>query len=354
MKFGKIRVEENQLKFMRMMKSCIVPCEDIRWAYRRREDVNGKLCCGVATFTTNFVIVLTRMGKRYQFEMTEDEAKVCLKYLKECNPDLIVGFPKGGTLETDSVFNTRDLGGFRTEDGQHILPYQLLRSGELYHLSENDSQLLTQEYKLGTVVDFRTETEKAAKPDMEMEQVLYIDNPILEADTLGITQEKAPMDMIHLLEEINPETYMIGLYQKMVMERESQNQFAKFLQYVVNQPEDKSILWHCSLGKDRVGVATMLVLSALGIPKGTIIDDYMNTNTCLKQEQDYLVRMLSSKKVSDKVIDKLQVLYSAREAFIQSAYSTMLSEYGTMERYLRRAVCLSAGNVKKLKNRYLV
>ena len=44
------------------------------------------------------------------------------------------------------------------------------------------------------------------------------------------------------------------------------------------------MLWHCSAGKDRVGVGTALLLCALGVPKKTIYEDFMKTNMYLDKE----------------------------------------------------------------------
>lgn len=353
MRFGKIRIENNELRFSRRVKSYVVPCEDIRWAYRRKEESNGKICCGTATFTTNSVIILTKMEKRYQFEMTEEEAIACLTLLKECNENLIVGFPRGGPLPLTSVFNTRDLGGIKTDDGRHILPYQLLRSGELYHLSPQDQELLREEYHLKTILDFRTEAERADKPDTDITGTCYIENPILEEETLGITHGQGVTDML-LNMDSDPEETMIRMYQQLVIGSYSKNQYAKFFQYLLENGEGTAILWHCSAGKDRAGVATMLLLMALGVPRGTIMDDYMRTNICLKKDVEYLTRLLASRKVPDKKIECARVMLSAKECYLQSALNTIQAEYGSMERYLRRAMCLTPRHLERLKKRYLV
>lgn len=44
------------------------------------------------------------------------------------------------------------------------------------------------------------------------------------------------------------------------------------------------ILFHCSAGKDRTGVAAMLILLALGASDETICADYERTNLCRKAE----------------------------------------------------------------------
>ena len=62
--------------------------------------------------------------------------------LKILNPDMATGFPKGGRISLHSLPNTRDLGAIVTADDRHILPRRLLRSGELYHISESDKNRL--------------------------------------------------------------------------------------------------------------------------------------------------------------------------------------------------------------------
>ena len=44
------------------------------------------------------------------------------------------------------------------------------------------------------------------------------------------------------------------------------------------------ILFHCSGGKDRTGVAAMLILLALGASDETICQDFVRTNVCRRPE----------------------------------------------------------------------
>ena len=74
------------------------------------------------------------------------------------------------------------------------------------------------------------------------------------------------------------EEYMAGLYRNLVMDPFSRQQYRKFFGILLDQKEG-AVLWHCSAGKDRVGVGTALLLSALGVPRETILADYMMVNT---------------------------------------------------------------------------
>ena len=62
-------------------------------------------------------------------------------------------------LEFDRLPNTRDLGGMTAYGGRTIMPGRLVRSGQLFDITSSDSEKLSD--LVDTVVDFRTEQEKA-------------------------------------------------------------------------------------------------------------------------------------------------------------------------------------------------
>ena len=129
MRYGKIRIEDGNLIFLRHMIQNNLPCRDIVWAYIHREGENAE--AAVKQMISNYLVIITRRKKRYRFEMTEHEAQDCLRLLKILNPDMATGFPRGGRLPLLNLPNTRDLGALATKDGRHIIPRRLLRSGNL-------------------------------------------------------------------------------------------------------------------------------------------------------------------------------------------------------------------------------
>ena len=179
MKYGKIRIEDGNLVFARHMMMNYLPCRDILWVYKRQEGVEGG---AQKQISTSYLVVVTRRRKRYKFDMTDREVRDCVQLLKALNPDIVVGFPKGGRIHLQSLPNTRDLGALMTEDGRHILPRRLLRSGSLYHISLTDQDVLTEEYHLTEVIDFRTQKEILEKPDTVIEGVRYHEIPIVDEE----------------------------------------------------------------------------------------------------------------------------------------------------------------------------
>lgn len=160
MKYGKIRIEDGYLVFTRHMMLNSLPCKDIVWAYLRREGAEDS---DIKQVSVNYLVIITRRKKRYKFDMTEREVHECIKLLRALNPDMATGFPKGSRIVLQSLPNTRDLGAIITRDGRHILPRRLLRSGELYHISRFDKEVLEESYNLKKVIDLRSDLERRKK-----------------------------------------------------------------------------------------------------------------------------------------------------------------------------------------------
>ena len=78
--------------------------------------------------------------------------------------------------------NTRTLSNLKNKDGLSIKDNLLIRSDALNKIDDDDIKILCQKYNLKRIFDFRTDAEIYGKPDVKMEGVLYIHNPILGSD----------------------------------------------------------------------------------------------------------------------------------------------------------------------------
>ena len=160
----------------------------------------------------------------------------------------------------EQLKNTRDLGQFTAMDGRRIRPRHLLRSGNLHALSLEDRAILQNDYQIKTVIDFRTETEREHEPDTKISGVTYHWIPILDEATMGITHEesgKSGMEqLISLLmnEGFDAKQYMIATYRQLVNNSYSRGHYRRFFDILLTAPTDGAVLWHCSAGKDRVGI----------------------------------------------------------------------------------------------------
>lgn len=252
--------------------------------------------------------------------------------------------------------NARDLGQLQTADGRRVRSGALIRSGELSRLTAEDVRKLS-DYGLKTVVDFRTDYEKNEKPDAVVPGVEYVACPILEQMT-GITREQSgneipPFFRAAIQAGRDAENRMSGLYLPLVEGDYSLTHYTQFLQIVLRH-SDGALLYHCTAGKDRVGVATMLILSALGVSRETILEDYLLTNTYTAPETAQTVQ--TAKRYSDDPDLEFAIwaFDSARERYLRNAWASIDRNYGSTETFLEQRLGFGAHETALLREKYLV
>lgn len=262
-------------------------------------------------------------------------------------------------IDLEGLPNTRDLGGYPAADGRKIRPHRLLRSGELMKLTGKDRQRLLQEYEVRTVVDFRTKTERAERPDPELEGVRNVALPILDEGTLGLTREsKSDEDMLRGLMEylqaakLSASDYMERMYAGFVDSAFARSQYRLFLQLATKQ-EEGAVLWHCTAGKDRAGIGSMLVLEALGVPRAVIEADYLKVNEFTKETLDAQEKILRERAVPEPVIACVREIFSVRSSYLASVYREIDQRFGSMEAFLETEMGLDEKTLARMRERYL-
>lgn len=256
----------------------------------------------------------------------------------------------GGWIQTDSLMNTRDLGGMPTQDGRHIKPGRLIRAAMLSEGSAEDLKTLTDRHNLRTIVDLRGDAEISTSPDPVIEGVRYIKNPILDSQTLGISHE----DDIGTVAKKMPEGYshMVHVYEMFVHNDRALSRFKQFIGYVLQQKEG-AILWHCTAGKDRTGIAAMILETALGVSQDLIMEDYLYTNVCSKAIVDMVMADILIKTDDEKVIASAREMMMAREEYIQAFITGMVLQSGSIDAFLKERLGLDEETKAQLQDMYL-
>ena len=151
-----------------------------------------------------------------------------------------------------------------------------------------------------------------------------------------------------------PEDFVLNQYASLVHDSYSVRQYARFLDVLLHQ-EEGAVLWHCSIGKDRAGVGTVLLLCALGVPRETIYEDYMKTNLYLDEEMNHMVRYLESKMIVDnQTMDKIRLLYRVKEEYLDCVFETIEKDYGSVEQFMKKALYMNPKTIEALRKKYLV
>ena len=258
--------------------------------------------------------------------------------------------------------NARDLGGIVTADGRVLKHDRLIRSGALWNI-DNDDVTYLMNAGLRTVIDFRTLPERQQRPDRVIPGVSYIPCPMLERETDGITRDKAFTEDDDALQSIamakrimqlgtDGMEQMKSLYPILVTLPHSVEHYRMFFEHLLRQ-EEGALLYHCSMGKDRVGVGTALILSALGVPRETIVSDYMITAVRCAPGTERLIGCCRRFTDDEDILTFIRCLDQVREDFIGAALDTVDSVYGSMSAFLSGPLGLDDGKLKKLRKLYL-
>jgi len=270
-----------------------------------------------------------------------------------------------GRIKLEKLHNTRDLGGIKTQDGKMILPGRLIRSGTLYEATGEDIRILSQRCGLGTVIDFRTATERKQKPDPDMPGVRNIFNPILDEKTVGITfeeeeqeaEEGEPDAIKSILLHASslggkPETYVDRLYEDLVLNDHAAHSYSRFFDLLL-EADDRAVLWHCTAGKDRVGVGTALLLTALGVQREAIIRDFVKTNDYVIGQVNQTCSLIEQETGDKGLADCVRVLFTVSEAYILRAFSAIEQSYGTIDQYLSERLFVTPEKRNELRAKFL-
>ncbi len=262
--------------------------------------------------------------------------------------DLYAGMPdnvKKRHLALEGAPNFRDLGGYATADGHTVKWGTFYRSDNLAHLTDADLEKVSA-LGLKLVCDFRSEPEKADEPD----RLPAVNPPAVAAFPIG-----AESFMVKDLRKRIASGDLDGLDLRAMM-IEGNRQFAtKFApNYAamferITQPQNLPALVHCTAGKDRAGFASAMILSVLGVPRETVMEDYLLTNHYTAAATEKRLRMIKVFSLFRADTDALRPLFSVEPAYLDAAFEAIEKEYGDFDTYRRNALGLDDAEVAAFK-----
>ena len=264
-------------------------------------------------------------------------------------------------IDLPGVGNARELGGYSAGDGQ-IKKGVLLRTAGLSGAAPEAIGKLQNEYHVRTVIDFRMTAELGDLPDPEIPDAQNIHLSVIEI-------EDYPVDDPTLLEEYNKGSdrmslfelsYNAGMlgpaqYEFFLLGERGRKAYREFFRILLeNDPDKGAVLWHCTDGKDRTGCAAMLLLSALGADRETIISDYMLTNEYNAGRIKAMQQKTAAYRMPQDKLDALMFMSGAVvEHYMTNAIDVLTEKYGSVEGYLRDELNVGNAELEELRNKYL-
>ena len=254
-------------------------------------------------------------------------------------------------LRLQGADNFRSLKGMVARCGRKIGGHSLLRADQLHRLTAQDWQTL-QGIGVKTLCDLRSAREREhypSRPPKSAVQQLHLE---VIGDVRADPQIAAMLANNPVAE--GAREVMLAVY------RQLPGMLAPRLPalFELVTRDNASVLIHCAAGKDRTGVAVMLLLHALGVAPEQIMTDYLcsarrfSQLDAQRQEEisDTVARMVRQ-PVSEAAID---AVLDARPEYLNAAYAVINSEYGGLDRYLQRFSGLSATGFQALRDTLLV
>lgn len=238
--------------------------------------------------------------------------------------------------------NFRDVGGYRTADGRVVKRGVLYRSGSMGKLTAAGQQRLARLH-IAQIVDLRTTTErrgdtfdiKAAYPGYWTRDYDHSlgDTRSVFSDPANLTAERMT-------------AMMAGAYRTMPKEQAPSYRelFARL------QSGKRPTVVNCTAGKDRTGIASALVLTALGVPYETVRQDFLLTNGAPGMET---LQANLSPAMAALPADVIAPVVGVDGSYLDTAFAQIRQDYGSVEGYLDKELGVGPAQIAALRARML-
>ena len=253
-------------------------------------------------------------------------------------------------LQFEGVVNFRDLGGYKTADNRRVKWGKLYRSGTFAHTSRADLRAI-EKLQLVTLIDFRSSAEKKEEPNVLPSPLAF---RVVEIPTLDDGNEAMVGEIMQRIESGNfdgfdPNQLMLDANRQFA--GQFTPKFKEFIHTVVDA-KGSPIVWHCSAGKDRTGFAAAILLRVLGVPKSTVMADYMLSQKYALAGRTNKIRLLRLFK-GDEAADKLTVIMGVKEAWLNAAFEEIDRRWGDFDNYVKKGLQLSDEDISALQTTLL-
>ncbi len=241
-------------------------------------------------------------------------------------------------VSLEGAINFRDLGGYTTTEYRRIKMGRIYRAADLSKLTDADMEELKRR-KIYTVVDFRSKEEAENAPDRLLAGSDYL---LLPAGS-GNVADLASFTKGH----VSGKDVMIAFYSDISLFKEK---YRPFFRKLLTLPDSSAIVFHCSAGKDRTGIAAALLLYTLDVPVETIFSDYEATNFYRKTENEKMIDYMVEQGVDHEMA--IQIM-DANPLYLQATFDAINRKYGSMDAFLYRELGIDEMAKLKLREKYL-
>ncbi|RKE22873.1 tyrosine-protein phosphatase [Streptomyces sp. TLI_171] len=255
-------------------------------------------------------------------------------------------------VDSATVANLRDLGGIDLPGGARVRPGLALRSGQLDRLDPSGDPMFS---ALGvrTVVDLRTELERAAFPDRVPGGAhLLVADVLADQAGSGATAALAaaltdPAAANRTLDRGRAAAAVCEDYRAFVTSPAARQAYKQLITALAHQGGGP-VLFHCTAGKDRTGWGATLILLLLGADLATVRTEYLSVDPAVRAHYGPLVERFTAAGGDPEIAD---AVLSVRAEYLDAALDTLADHWGDPESYARAGLGLKDDTLDSLRSR---
>ncbi len=238
----------------------------------------------------------------------------------------------------EGAVNFRDLGGYTATDYRRIALGRIYRAGDISKLTDADMDELKRR-KIYTVVDFRGGEEAAAAPDRLLPGADYLLLPAGNGNTTDLSA--------FIQGNTSGTDVMVAFYSDVSVFKEK---YRPFFRKLLMLPDTSAIVFHCSAGKDRTGIAAALFLYMMDIPIETIFADYVSTNEYRKAENEKMINEMVEHGIDKQMATEIMM---ANPIYLEATFNALKRKYGSVDSFLYKELGIDEMAKLRLREKFL-
>ncbi len=223
--------------------------------------------------------------------------------------------------------NFRDMGGIPLANGQ-FKPGLVYRSNHLCYLDDADQQAF-KDHKIAHIIDFRSGDEHEKFPPK------LADGHIVQQHSLAI-QPGSPKAAAEAMAAGSMSadfmsSEMADIYKRLIDDQLPT--YRRFFELLLNT--DQPVVFNCVIGKDRTGIAAMLLLLSLGASWQAVEQDYLITGqrTDVAKELDRSMKLWGDKLPIGTKAEWFEPIFKTELAYLHRGRQALIDTYGDINGY---------------------
>ncbi len=242
--------------------------------------------------------------------------------------------------------NFRDLGGYRTHDGRSVKWRRLFRSGSMAGLTTSDQEQLSK-LSIRTICDLRTVHERETEPCTWHRET---DITYWSRDYVEGFGELRKLMASPLSTPADARAAMIEGYRRLPFQQAAA--YKELFSRVA--AGELPLAFNCSAGKDRAGTGAALILTALGVPRDMVLEDYLLTDRVVDFKVLFMERAHQRKStLLTQSPEIIAAVLGTNPAYLDAALDAIQQRHGSVAGYATEILSLDENILLKMQQQLL-